>query len=62
MISSNQKLGSGLNRVITLVVFYLLFSVFGMDIFDSIIISTISVFIAYPLVGFILRSTGVWHY
>lgn len=58
MKNFHSDLGSVVNKIITILVFVLLWRIFDEPIKPAVI----SVFIAYPLTGWLLRKAGVWHY
>lgn len=55
------ELGSGLYRIIYLLVLGLGFKFLGTSVFDDIVLLVAGV-ITFELVGFILRAIGVWRY
>lgn len=46
---------------VAIVVFLVLFKLFGDSVIDDIVIALISIAV-YPLVGMLLRAVGVWRY
>jgi hypothetical protein len=61
MSSFHASLGSGLNKLFTVVVFLILFHFFGSSVIDTAVIALISIAV-YPLVGGLLRAVGIWRY
>ena len=55
------NLGSLLNKLFTLVIFLILFKLFGDSVLDTAVIAIISLAM-YPVVGAFLRGIGAWHY
>ena len=58
MKNFNTILGSGVNLIITTIAFLILSLIFGEIVKPALI----SVFISYPLTGWILRKLGIWGY
>ncbi len=58
MKNFHSTLGSVVNKVITIVIFALLWNIFNEPVKPALI----AVFIAYPLTGWLLRKVGIWHY
>lgn len=59
--SFHGDLGSLLNKLFTLVVFLVLFKLFGDSVLDGVVIGLVSLTV-YPLVGMLLRAVGIWRY
>lgn len=60
-MSFNQKLGSSLYSVIFLLILFVSFKIWGMNIFDDIYFILIYI-ISFISVKIILRTLGVWKY
>ena len=58
--SFKQGLGSKLYHLTLLLLIIGSYKIFGLGIFDEFWIMVLGV-VSYKLVGFILRSTGIWH-
>lgn len=57
----NKETGSLFYKLIFLCLFVLSLKLFGVNTFDEIVLLLLSV-VSYFLVGFILRSLGIWRY
>lgn len=59
--SFKQELGSKLYYLILFLLLAGAYKIWGLNVFDEIWLLVLGI-VSYKLVGFILRSTGIWRY
>jgi len=59
--SSKREIGSATHKLFFILLFYILWRLFGKNILDDLIIAIISI-AAYDITGIFLRLIGVWYY